>query len=227
MRTFYGWAEDGTVDIASLELPRKVRFKPRRKRRGAGEGRAGRTSRTYEDLLALPDEDRERAAQGDPAMGLASNAQRIPGIRFPRIIFQLYVLLADGGPNKVVAALDAIEARIGSREAFGTVMGVVLVDRGAESDGFEGMERSALEPGGRRCRVHCCDPMSPGQKASCERLCIKAHKSATAPSSGGSCRRGEATSAGWARRASRSRAPTSTRTRGARLAAPAPWRQRG
>ena len=169
VRTFYGWIEDGTVDIAALDLPRKARFRPRKRRKVAVGDRVDRTGRTYEDFLALPDEDRARAVQGDSVIGLASNSQRILSIHFPRMIFQIYVLLADGRSGRVVAALDAIEAYVGDREAFEAVMGIMVVDRGTEFDDFEGMERSALEPGERRCRVYYCDPMRPGQKAGCER----------------------------------------------------------
>lgn len=169
VRTFYGWIESGTVGIASIDLPRKVRFRPRKRPKEGGRDRVDRAGRTHDDFLALPGEDRARVVQGDTVIGFGSNRQRILSLHFPRMVFQLYALLPDGGSDKVVSALDAIEAYIGSREAFEAVMGVILVDRGTEFDDYEGMERSILEPGSRRCRVYYCDPMSPGQKPGCER----------------------------------------------------------
>ncbi len=41
--------------------------------------------------------------------------------------------------------------------------------RGVEFDDWEGMERSCLEEGKRRCRVFYCDAMSSNQKAQAER----------------------------------------------------------
>ena len=35
VRTFYSWMESGVVDVPAIHLPRKVRCRPRRKRRGA------------------------------------------------------------------------------------------------------------------------------------------------------------------------------------------------
>lgn len=45
----------------------------------------------------------------------------------------------------------------------------MLLDRGVEFDDWEGMERSCLEGGARRCRVFYCDAMRSDQKAEAER----------------------------------------------------------
>lgn len=170
VRTFYNYIEAGVVDIASLELPRKVRYKKRRKADPEpARDRIDRTGRRYEDFLALADDERLGAVQVDTVVGHVRNSKRILSIHFPRFIFQLYLLLSDGGPGAVVSALDAVEIGLGSREAFAALLGVLLLDRGVEFDDYRGMERSVLEPGKRRCRVYYCDAMSPSQKPNCER----------------------------------------------------------
>lgn len=169
-RTLYNYIEAGIVDIASLELPRKVRYKRRRRAAAApARDRVDRAGRRYEDFLALPEEERVGAVQADTVVGHARNAKRILSLHFPRFIFQLYLLLPDGRPGTVVAALDAVEAALGSREAFAALLGVLLLDRGVEFDDYRGIERSALEPWRERCRVYYCDAMSPSQKPNCER----------------------------------------------------------
>lgn len=170
VRTFYNYIEAGIVDVVSLELPRKVRYKKRRKASAEPvRDRIDRTGRLYEDFLALPDGERLSAVQLDTVVGRARNQKCILSIHFSRLIFQLYLLLADGRPSTVVAALDAVEISLGSRDAFAALLGILLLDRGVEFDDFPGMERSALEPGKRRCRVYYCDAMRPSQKPNCER----------------------------------------------------------
>ena len=53
MRTFYSWMESGVVDVPAIHLPRKVRCRPRRKRRGGAAGGAPE-GRGYAEFCALP-----------------------------------------------------------------------------------------------------------------------------------------------------------------------------
>lgn len=169
VRTFYRYVELGYVDVPSLEMPRKVRYRRRAPAAARGADRVDRTGRTFEDFMALDDHRRSKAVQVDSVIGGVHDVQRILSLYLPPIRFQLYMLLGGPGSAEVVSALDRIEAAMGSRGAFEAAFGTVLADRGAEFDDAEGMERSALEPGARRCRVYFCDPMRPAQKGGCER----------------------------------------------------------
>ena len=157
--------------MAAIRLPRKVRMRPRPGAAPAAPGppAAALAGRSHGDFLALGEEARAGAVQVDTVVGRKGDSQRILSLNMPALSFQLYVLLPSAGAAPVVAALDAIEAYCGSRAAFEGAFGVLLADRGSEFSDAEGMERSALEPGARRCRVYYCDPMSPEQKGSCER----------------------------------------------------------
>lgn len=174
VRTFYSYIEKGYVDVASLELPRKVRYKPRRKNGQAKDDAerrdlVDRTGRTYNDFMRLDEDDLARAVQMDTVVGRVADSNRILSIHLPATRFQLYVLLPSGEAASVVRALDAIEEYSGSRSAFEDAFGIILTDRGAEFSDIEGMERSVLEPGRRRCSVFFCDPMQSEQKPNCER----------------------------------------------------------
>ena len=65
--------------------------------------------------------------------------------------------------------LDAMEGACGSRDTFSAAFPILLCDRGVEFDDWEGMERSCLDAGQRRCRVFYCDPMESNQKPQAER----------------------------------------------------------
>lgn len=168
VRTFYSWMESGVVDVPAIHLPRKVRCRPRRKRRGGAPGRA-LEGRGYAEFCALPLAEQARAAEMDSVAGRAGSSARILSVHFVASSFQFYLRLPDATSRSVVGDLDMLERALGSPEAFGAAMGVLLTDRGSEFSDPLAIERSCLEPGKRRCRVFYCDPLAPGQKGACER----------------------------------------------------------
>ena len=166
VRAFYNYIESGVVDIASLELPRKVRYKKRKRRAEPARDRIDRTGRLYEGFPALAEEERLSAVQMDAVLGFQGNRSRILGLRFRRLIFQLYLLLRGPEASNVVAALDAVEASLGSRDAFERTLGVLLADRGGSSTPGEFLDgtRGAVDDAGtgQLCGRHIAEP-EPGQ----------------------------------------------------------------
>lgn len=164
-RTMYSYIERGVLGLANIDLPRKVRYRPRKAISGFRP--VDRDGRSYGDFLDLPREIRERAVQMDTVIGRARDFKCILTLHFPSWELQLMVLLDEHTCECVVGALDWIECVVGTAE-FARLFGVVLTDRGVEFGDFEAIERSALG-NGRRCRVFYCDPMRSGQKGSCEK----------------------------------------------------------
>lgn len=172
VRSAYKYQALSAVGITSLDMPRKARLLPRKRpdSGGAKRERVDRAGRTYDDFNELPVEDKARVVQGDSVEGFEWNASDILSLHLVAHAFQVYLKKAvKASPAPVVAWLDAIERELGSPGAFEEVFGILLVDRGAEFDDWEGMERSCLVPGERRCRVFYCDEMNSNQKAQAER----------------------------------------------------------
>lgn len=165
VRTMYSYAERGILGLANIDLPKKVRYKPRRRVRDWRV--VDRSGRSYADFLDLAAKARENAVQMDCVMGRARGFKCILTLHFPKWEFQMMVLLEEHTPSCVVGALDFIESVIGY-EKFKSLFGVILTDRGIEFADFEAIERSASRPQ-RRCRVFYCDPMRSCQKGSCEK----------------------------------------------------------
>lgn len=169
-RTLYNYQEAGLLSVCALDLPRKARMRPRRRKEvSGGSPRIDRSGREYKDFLALPLEDKVRVVQADSVVGFQANRRDILSLHLVARKFQLYLLKAHQDPGSVVARLDEVERALGSPEAFGAVFGIMLVDRGVEFDDWRGMEASCLEPDARRCRVFYCDAMKSNQKSACER----------------------------------------------------------
>lgn len=169
VRTAYSYQASGALQVASIDLPRKVRLRPRKGRKAPGRDRVDRSGRTHDDFLALPLTERARAVQCDSVCGFERNRRDLLSLHLVATGLHVYLLKEHASPAATVGALDAVERASGSRGAFEAAFGVVLADRGVEFDDWEGMERSCLEPGERRCRVFYCDPMESNQKAQCER----------------------------------------------------------
>ena len=171
-RTLYNYQSAGVLETSDIELPRKARVRPRKRgkeEKGKGRPRVDRAGREYSDFLALPDDERALAVEGDSVEGFQGNAHDILSLHVVARKFQLYLLKDHADAASTVHAIDRVERAMGSRERFAAVFGLLLLDRGVEFDDFGGIEDSCLEPGVRRCRVYYCDPQESNQKSRCER----------------------------------------------------------
>ena len=68
-RTLYRYVDKGIVDIASIDLPRKVRYKKRKDSKPVFKDKINRNGHTYDDFLELSDYDRNRVCQIDSVEG--------------------------------------------------------------------------------------------------------------------------------------------------------------
>jgi IS30 family transposase len=166
IRTFYNYTESGLYGIANIDLPRKVRYKPRKKIIRQHPERIDRLGRTYTDFLSLDEDVCRSAVQMDCVMGKRGDFKCILTLHFPRFEFQIYLLLSDHNRECVIGALDWIEVLC--EGSYSKHFGVILTDRGHEFSDFESVERSCLRPQ-RRGKVYYCDPMRSGQRGSGEK----------------------------------------------------------
>lgn len=170
-RTFYNYMDKGVMGLANIELPKKVKYAPRKKKTD-GEPKMELAGRTYADWLALPDDLKLLTVQIDCVEGLRRNSKCILTLHFVRLFFQLFILLKNKDQAHVKAALDAVETYC--EGAFTDAFPVILGDRGSEFLDFEKIER-ALD-GSRRTRMFYCDPVKPGQKGACEKNHVELRK---------------------------------------------------
>lgn len=171
VRTFYAYMDKGVMGLANIELPKKVRYRRRKEKKGSP--RMALSGRRYSDWEALGEQERISTVQMDTIEGTRSDRKAVLSLHFSRLLFQIYVLLPAKTQACVIAAMDALEAYCEGE--FGEVFGIILTDRGSEFLNYEGMEAS-IEEGHRRCRVFYCDPMKPAQKGACERNHVEYRK---------------------------------------------------
>ena len=169
VRTAYAHQASGLFGVADPYLPRKVRRKAPKKPRPKGRDRVDRTGRTYDDFKSLALTEQVRVVQCDSVEGYDHNVHDVLSMHMVARAFQIYLHKKHADPAATVAWIDVLERSFGTRGAFEAVCGILLCDRGVEFDDWEGLERSCLEPGHRRCRVFYCDAMNSNQKPEAER----------------------------------------------------------
>lgn len=172
-RTFYRYIQQGVLsNLCNLDLPRKMRYKPRKKTRGEARVRPALSGRTYEDFTNLPLEVQMSAVEMDCVEGRRGEKPAILTLLFRRYHFQIMMLLPEKTQEEVAHALDLIEFLLGGD--FPKYLGTILTDRGSEFLDYELLEKSVS--GGSRCTVYYCDPMKSGQKGACEKNHVELRK---------------------------------------------------
>lgn len=169
-RNFYRLMECDVIDdITNLDLPRKVRYKPRKKggSRDGGIPKELLAGRRYDDFEKLPEDAKLNAVEMDTVEGRqGKDRQCLLTLMVKRIGFQLMILLPDKTAKSVVVALDALEALVG-KAAYAKIFGTIVTDRGTE---FSDVIRLETGPGGsKRSSVYFCDPQQSQQKPRAER----------------------------------------------------------
>lgn len=171
-RTLYRYAEAGVFGIANIDLPKKVRYKPRKSRHRVDRP-IDRQGRSYADYLELPEDIRARAVQMDTVIGVVGDFKCILTLHFPAWAFQVYILLDEHTCNNVIGALDWLETLCEGK--FSECFPAMLTDRGIEFGDFDSLEKSCLGPQ-RRTRIYYCDAMASHQKGACEKNHVELRK---------------------------------------------------
>lgn len=172
-RTLYRYAQAGIFGIANIDLPKKVRYKPRKKTLRVDRP-IDREGRSYTDFLELGKEACANAVQMDTVIGRKIDFKCILTLFFPKTAFQFHILLDEHTCDCVIGVFDWIESVIGFAE-FKKHFGVILTDRGIEFGDFRSLERSCITPH-RRCKIFYCDAMASHQKAACEKNHVELRK---------------------------------------------------
>lgn len=164
-RTYRNYVEAGIVDVINFHLPKRNRYKPRKKKDGPKEEAPSMEGHLYEDFLALPEEKRAKAVQMDCVEGRQGEVPAILTLTFPLLEFQVLMYLERKDQIHVKLAIDQIQSLLG--DSFAELFEVILTDRGSEFKDHQKIEYG--KNGVKRCSVYYCDPQRSDQKGFCER----------------------------------------------------------
>lgn len=172
--TIYRWIEQGYADASNLELRRKVKYKPRKKRATTRATFHGQ-ERSYAAFCALPEEERLSACEMDTVMGRVRDSKCLLTLYLRPYRFQLMLLLEEKTPSEVEGRLDWLEEGLGPGD-YQRLFDPLLTDNGTEFSDHGALERSALDGSRRRSRLFFCDVRQSQQKGACERNHVELRK---------------------------------------------------
>ena len=164
-KTLYNYIDDGFFDARNIDLPRKVRYRPRRKKKEFKVDKGCYIGRSYLDyqafLLKHPD---YHTVQMDSLIGTIGGKVLLT-VHFPDTSFMMAFLRASNTSQSIIDIFDNLYAALG-RKLFEKLFPVLLTDRGSEFSNPAALEKST--EGIRRTHVFFCDPNAAYQKGSLE-----------------------------------------------------------
>ena len=169
-RTLYNYIESGNLSVGSIDLRRKVGYKPRKKKRTGSEtfkNKKFRETRTYEDFKTYMEKHPDTAyVEMDTVKGCREKGKRMLTLLFVKHNLMLILLMRDGHADTVVEQFDWLTSALGL-ENFRKLFPLILTDNGCEFMHTEEMEKTV--DGEQRTKVFYCDPLASWQKPHLEK----------------------------------------------------------
>ena len=161
--TVYRHFAKGYYSASVLDLPRKVKFKPRKAKHTDYVPKGVKIGRTYEDfLLYLEDHRLERHVELDTLIG-REGGKVILTIHFTSCNFMAGLLLPNKTAKEAAFAFSSLKDRIRSAGlSVPSLMDVLLTDNGCEFSDVFSFENDPS--GSSEIRLFFCDPMRSSQK---------------------------------------------------------------
>ena len=164
-KTIYNYIDAGLLSVGNIDLPRKVRYRVRSKKKPVRVDKHCHIGRTYEDFEAY--------LQANPDIPVVE-MDSVEGHKGGKVLLTIYfrnsslMLAFIRDVNTARSVTDIINQlyELLGHEAFVNLFPVILTDRGSEFTNPLAIEFN--ENNERRTRVFYCDPQRSDQKGGCE-----------------------------------------------------------
>lgn len=166
--TIYRLIDDGVLNVKNIDLPRKVRYRARKKPRAFKVDKKCRIGRTYDDYQVYLNEHPDTAVvQMDSVEGIKGGKVLLT-IHFVKSEFMLAYLRDANDAASVIRCFDKLYEILG-HDNFKRIFPLVLGDNGSEFSDPVKIECDWRNTGLVRTKVFYCDPGAYYQKGSAER----------------------------------------------------------
>lgn len=169
-RTLYNYFDMGLFDAINLDLPRRVRYKKRRKTHKKATGinkQAYRNKRTYKDFENFMDKHPDlEVVELDTVKGSRTSGKCLMTLLFRKSNFMIAILLPRCTQESVIKAFNSLTETLTLR-LFRKTFPVILTDNGSEFKDSKGIENTP--DGKHRTYVFYCDPYTSRQKGKIEK----------------------------------------------------------
>lgn len=169
-RTLYNYFDQSVFQARNIDLPRRVRYKKRKKRsepRKKNIEQVYRNKRTFVDFqkytAAFPDLD---VVEMDTVKGSRDKGKCLLTLLLRSCSFMIIILLPDCTQRSVINAINNLCDTIGIR-TFKKYFPIILTDNGSEFKNPWDIEKN--EAGTVRTKIFYCDPYVSNQKARIEK----------------------------------------------------------
>lgn len=166
--TVYRHIKKRYYSITPLDLPRAVKFKPRKSKKSDFVPKQTREGRTFKDFLAFRDDNPDiQLTQLDTVIGRIGG-KVILTIHFVQSDFMAGLLLENKTAAEAAGKIQLLKARLKkSGFGFGDIAPLLLTDNGGEFSYVPAFEDDA--DGNQKSRIFFCEPCSPYEKAEIEK----------------------------------------------------------
>lgn len=166
--TVYRHIKKRYYSITPLDLPRAVKFKPRKPKKSDFVPKQTREGRTFKDFLAFRDDNPDiLLTQLDTVIGRIGG-KVILTIHFVQSDFMAGLLLENKTAAEAAGKVQLLKARLKkSGFGFGDIAPLLLTDNGSEFSIVSAFEADA--DGNQESRIFFCEPCSPYEKAEMEK----------------------------------------------------------
>ena len=165
-KTIYSYVDSGLLDARNLDMPRKVRLRPRKgKKKEVKVDKKCRVGRTYEDFKAYRSQDPDLpVTEIDSVEGIKGGAALLT-IHFVQPKLQLSFKRERNDSRSVTDIFNSLYETLGPG-TYKKLFPLLLADNGSEFSNPSAIEKAP--DGSIRSRLFYCDAASPGQKGHCE-----------------------------------------------------------
>lgn len=165
-KTIYNYMDSNLFTARNLDLPRKVRYRPRKKSVNSFKvDKACRFGRTYEDFHAYISENLDTPVVEMDSVEGVKGGKVLLTIHFIQPQFMLSFLRSANTSRSVIDIFDELYSVLNA-DVFIRLFPVILTDNGSEFSNPSAIEFDSQ--GKRRTRIFYCDPSAPYQKGAVE-----------------------------------------------------------
>lgn len=164
-KSIYNYIDAGLLSVDNIDLPRKVRYHVRKKKRTVRVDKACHVGRAYEDFLAFLSAFPDTAITEMDSVEGRKGGKVLLTIYFRSCELMLAFLREVNTARSVADIFNDLDSRLG-RTAFRDLFQVILTDRGSEFT--DPLSVECDENGEIRTRIFYCDPQRSDQKGGCE-----------------------------------------------------------
>jgi IS30 family transposase len=164
-KTLYNYIDACLFDVRNIDLPRKVKYRPRYKKPEFKVDKGCRIGRNFKDFTEFIDKHPEsNVVQMDSVIG-TQGGKVLLTIHFVETSFMMAFLRDANTSQSVIDVFESLFKILGTSD-FKKLFPIILTDNGSEFSNPKAIEFGSSSL--RRSYVFYCDPSSPHQKGAIE-----------------------------------------------------------